>query len=252
MKQIKLINSKITTAIAFACLLSGNVMAEQNNPQQSNQQQKTNEVIGLSSGAIIGTIVAGPLGGMIASIFGVMIADNLNSDKKLETANASLKQKQQQLLVMQQNFEQSKKHALQQIASIDNALQQAVLNENILEIESNIQFKTASYILEKHYQSQLDLIAQTLQKNPKLSIALSGFADRRGDSQFNQALSEQRVLTVKNYLVNIGVKQEQVITNSYGESSLVSTEANFEDDFFDRRVMLKVSDNQAKMIAATQ
>jgi peptidoglycan-associated lipoprotein len=244
---MKLTNTKIRTAIAFTCLLSGSAIAE-----QSSKQEKTNEVIGLSSGAIIGTVIAGPLGGIIASIFGVMIADDLNSDKKLETANNSLEQKDQQLLVMQHNFEQAKERVMVQMASMDNALELAAFKQNAQEMESNIQFKTASYILEEHYKSQLDLIAKTLQKNPKVSITLSGFADKRGDSTFNQALSMQRALTVKNYLVNKNVKEEQIITNSFGESSLVSAGTNFEDDFFDRRVMLKVSDDQAEMTAANQ
>jgi peptidoglycan-associated lipoprotein len=244
---MKLTKTNITTAIAFSCLLSGSAIAE-----QSNKQEKTNEVIGLSSGAIIGTVIAGPLGGIIASIFGVMIADDLNSDKRLETAKHSLEQKDQQLLVMQQNFEQAKERAMVQMASMDNALELAAFKQSVPEIESNIQFKTASYVLEEHYKPQLDLIAKTLQKNPKVSITLSGFADKRGDSTFNQALSEQRALTVKNYLVNKDVKEEQVITNSFGESSLVSAGTNFEDDFFDRRVMLKVSDDQTEMTAANQ
>lgn len=244
---MKLTNTKITTAIAFTCLLSGSAIAE-----QSSKEEKTNEVIGLSSGAIIGTVIAGPLGGIIAGIFGVMIADDVNSDKRLETANKSLEQKDQQLYVMQQNFEQAKERALIQITSMDNALEQAAFKQSPLEIESNIQFKTASYILEEHYKSQLNLIAQTLQKNPKLKITLSGFADKRGDSTFNQALSEQRALTVKNHLIKNGVKEEQVLTNSFGESSLVSAGANFEDDFFDRRVMLKVSDDQTDITAANQ
>ena len=244
---MKLTNTKIRTAIAFTCLLSGSALAE-----QSNKQEKTNEVIGLSSGAIIGTVIAGPLGGIIASIFGVMIADDLNSDKRLETAKHSLEQKDQQLLVMQQNFEQVKERAMVQMASMDNALELAAFKHSAPEMESNIQFKTASYILEEHYKSQLDLIAKTLQKNPNVSITLSGFADKRGDSTFNQALSMQRALTVRNYLVNKNVKEEQIITHSFGESSLVSAGTNFEDDFFDRRVMLKVSDDQAEMTAANQ
>jgi sortase system peptidoglycan-associated protein len=245
MKQMKLTNTKITTAIAFTCLLSGNVMAE-----QRSKEEKTNEVIGLSSGVIIGTAIAGPLGGIIAGVFGVMLAEDINSDKKLQTAKNSLQQKDQQLFVMQQNFEQAKKRAMVQIASMDSALEKATFTQNVPEIESNIQFKTASYVLEEHYKSQLDLIALTLQKKPTLTITLSGFADKRGDSTFNQALSEQRALTVKKYLINMNVSKEQVITNSFGESSLVSAGENFEDDFFDRRVMLKVSDDQTEMTAA--
>jgi peptidoglycan-associated lipoprotein len=48
------------------------------------------------------------------------------------------------------------------------------------------------------------------------------------------------------------VKEAQVITYSFGESSLVSAGIHFEDDFFDRRVMLKVSDDQVEMTAANQ
>jgi len=244
---MKLTITKITASIAFACLLSSSAIAE-----QRSQQQKTNEVIGLSTGAIIGTAIAGPIGGIIASILGVMIAEDVNADKKLETSNTALKQKDQQLFVMQQNFEQVKKRAMVQIASMDSALEQARFNYSIPEIESNIQFKTASYVLEAHYKSQLDLIAKTLQKNPTLSITLSGFADKRGNSTFNQVLSEQRALTVKNYLMDNNVNEEQVITISFGETALVSAGVNFEDDFFDRRVMLKVSDEQTEMTAANQ
>ena len=252
MKQMKTTKSAITTAIALTCLLSGSAMAE-----QRSKEEKTNEVIGLSSGVIMGTAIAGPIGGIIAGILGVMIADDVNSDKKLETANRSLEQKDQQLFVMQQNFEQAKKRATVQIASMDNALEQAAFKQDLfkkgmLEIESNIQFKTASHILEEHYKSQLDLIAQSLQKNPTLNITLSGFADKRGDSTFNQVLSEQRALTVKNYLMDNNVNEEQVITISFGETALVSAGVNFEDDFFDRRVMLKVSDEQTEMTAANQ
>ena len=234
--------TKITLALTFASILSTSAIAE-----QRSKQEKTNEVIGLSTGVIIGSAIAGPIGGFIAGVFGVMVADDVNSDKKLEIANNALKQKDHQLLVIQQNFEQIKERTMLQIASMDNALEQSVA-----EIESNIQFKTASYNLEEHYKSQLDLIIHTLQKNPKLSITLSGYADKRGDSIFNQALSEQRALTVKTYLLNKGVKPEQVITNSFGESSLVSVGGNFEDDFFDRRVMLKVTGNQMEMTAANQ
>ena len=240
-------NTTITTAIAFTCLLSGSAIAE-----QQNEEEKTNEIIGLSSGLIIGAAIAGPIGAIITGIFGVMLAEDVNSDKRLETVNHSLQQKDQQLFVMQQNLEQAKKRVAVQIASMDSALKQAAYKHRAPEIETNIQFKTASYVLEEHYKSQLDLIVQTLQKNPMLNITLSGFADKRGDTTFNQALSEQRALTVKNYLLDNNVRKEQVITHSFGESSLVSAGKHFEDDFFDRRVMLKVSDDQTEMTAANQ
>jgi len=231
--------TKMTTAIAFTCLLTSSTFV-----QAATKEEKTNEIIGVSSGAIIGTVLAGPLGGFVAAAFGAMIAEDVNSDNRLLQAKQSLVDKDQKLLTLQQNFEQAKERATIQIAAMDQALEQS-----IPEIESNIQFKSGSYALEEHYQSQLDLIANTLLNNPKLSISLSGFADQRGDSTLNQALSEQRTITVKNYLKNKGVKSEQVITHSFGESLLVNAESNYEGDFFDRRVMLKVSNVQSEMAA---
>lgn len=234
--------NKITLALTFCSFLSAGGMAS-----ERTKEEQTNEIIGLSSGAVIGTVIAGPLGGLIASVFGVMIADDVNSDKRLEQVQQTLEQKDQQLLAMQNQFELAKERTMLQIASMDKALEQRVP-----EIESHIQFKTGSYVIEDHYKSQLDLIAKNLQRHPKLTITLSGFADQRGDSTFNQALSEQRALTVKSYLLDNGVNKEQVLTYSFGESDLVSAGAHFEDDFFDRRVMLKVSDTPSAMTAANQ
>ncbi|MFT2089678.1 sortase-associated OmpA-like protein PdsO [Paraglaciecola sp. 2405UD69-4] len=236
------IKTNLTKIAAFTCLLSVSALAE-----ASTKQEKTNELIGIGSGVVIGTAIAGPLGGVVAAIFGGMIADDVNTENRLTQAQQVISEKEQQLLTMEKNFEQAKERANIQIAAMDYALEQ-----RLPEIESNIQFKTGSYALEQHYQSQLDLIANTLLKNPKLKISLSGFADQRGDSTLNQALSEQRTITVKNYLENKGVSKEQVITNAFGESLVVNAESNYEGDFFDRRVMLKISNNQTDMTVANQ
>ncbi|MBR9727748.1 OmpA family protein [Shewanella intestini] len=42
--------------------------------------------------------------------------------------------------------------------------------------------------------------------SPELTLDLTGYADRRGDSGYNQALSEQRLVEVKNYIESQGVR----------------------------------------------
>ncbi|MCF2947460.1 sortase-associated OmpA-like protein PdsO [Paraglaciecola aquimarina] len=239
---MKLSLNKKITAVAITCLLSGSVLAN-----DLREQQKENEMIGLGSGVVVGTLIAGPLGGMVTGIIGLLIAEDVNSDKELKLVKQSLRQTEDELVAATGRFEQAKQVAMVKIASLDRALAQ-----NTPELESNIQFKTGSYVLEDHYKSQLDLVAQTLKQNPKLTVNLSGFADQRGDNDFNQSLSEKRTKAVKSYLLNKSVRKQQVLTNSYGESSLVSAGANFEDDFFDRRVHVKVSDDQSAMTAANQ
>lgn len=232
--------AKSSAALAISLLLSSQALAG-----QSSSEEKNNELVGLGSGVLVGTAIAGPLGGMVAGIFGLLIAEDVNSDKKLATTRRLVEQKDQELLVMQQRYKEADTKANILMATLDKTLEQSTP-----EISTNIQFKTASSELEQHYKNELDLLAASLRKNPKLSVKLSGYADQRGDSEANLALSEQRALSVKNYLIEQGVQESQLLTQSFGESQLVSSGNEVEGNFFDRRVSLQISDNINPMTAA--
>ena len=234
--------TRSATAIALTLALCGHAVAA-----ERSQQEKKNELVGLGSGVLIGTAVAGPLGGIIAGVFGALIAEDVNNDNKLAATSALVKDKDQQLFVLQQRYAEADARAAILMATMDKTLEQ-----KLPEIESSIQFKAASAQLEQHYKTELDLLATTLRKNPSLTVKLSGYADQRGDSDYNQNLSELRALAVKDYLLEQGVLASQMLTQSFGESSLVSTGNQLEDNFFDRRVSLKVSENSQAMTAANQ
>lgn len=239
---MKTIFTRTAAAIALSAILSGHAVAGDTNKAKNHK-----EAIGLGSGILIGTAIGGPLGGMIGGIFGIMVADDVNDKIELTDSQARVSEQQQQLFALQQRYEEADARAAILMATMDRTLEQ-----KLPEIESSIQFKTASAQLEQHYKTELDLLATTLRKNPSLTVKLSGYADQRGDSDYNQNLSELRALAVQNYLLEQGVLAKQVHTQSFGESNLVSTSNHFEDNFFDRRVSLKVSDNDAAMTAANQ
>jgi peptidoglycan-associated lipoprotein len=263
--------NRITLAIAFTSLVSVSGFSvakapsneqitemakntqELKNTDRDSTDLKSNEAqnnaIGLGSGIVFGAVVAGPIGGAIAGIFGLFIADDINDENRLVLTKEELNNKNQELLALQQNYQDSITSANQQIAAMDIAMTQAT-QPVAPTLEANIQFKTASFLVEDHYKSQLDGLASELRKNPGLTIELSGFADQRGESAYNQVLSQQRAKSVKDYLVSQFVNANQVLTQSFGESELVSESDNFEDNFFDRRVLLKVSKKSAEMTAA--
>jgi peptidoglycan-associated lipoprotein len=227
--------------------LTTNTQELKNTGLKNNEAQ--NNAMGLGSGIIVGAVVAGPIGAAIAGIFGLFIADDINDENRLVLTKEELDNKNQELIALQQNYQDSITSANQQIAAMDIAMTQATQPVTPT-LEANIQFKTASFLVEDHYKSQLDGLASELRKNPGLTIELSGFADQRGDSAYNQVLSQQRAKSVKDYLVSQFVNANQVLTQSFGESELVSESDNFEDNFFDRRVLLKVSKKSAEMTAA--
>ena len=61
-----------------------------------------------------------------------------------------------------------------------------------------------------------------LQVQPDARLTLTGHADPRGGDKYNQALSERRVGSVKNFLVGQGVPESAIDTKAVGDSQPLS------------------------------
>jgi peptidoglycan-associated lipoprotein len=198
--------------------------------------EKTNEIIGFSSGAIAGAAVGGPLGAIVGGIFGILISDDVNDKSRLENANStiaqadqSLKQQQQSIIALQTDIQKMQHQQMTQLASFDDQSNDTWLNQ-ISHFETNLQFKTASFLVEDIYKSQLNSLASILLNYPQLKVKVSGFADNRGDYQYNKNLSEQRAQAVKDYLVNNHVKPTQISISGEGETTVSAIKTNLVDN----------------------
>ena len=63
----------------------------------------------------------------------------------------------------------------------------------------------------------LDWKARLLLANPSMTLRISGHADDRGSDEYNLALGNRRAAAAKRYLVNKGVAEGRITTDSYGE-----------------------------------
>jgi len=68
--------------------------------------------------------------------------------------------------------------------------------------------------------------AEWLKKNPKISIQIEGHCDSRGTIEYNLALGEKRAITVKKYIMALGVKKERLSVISYGKERPLVKEDN--------------------------
>ncbi|MBU2591489.1 MAG: peptidoglycan-associated lipoprotein Pal [Nitrospinae bacterium] len=59
--------------------------------------------------------------------------------------------------------------------------------------------------------------AEWMVKNPGANVLVEGHCDDRGTTEYNLALGERRALSVKAYLVTLGIKADRIYTISYGE-----------------------------------
>ena len=99
--------------------------------------------------------------------------------------------------------------------------------EGLPSIDLEINFSIDSAKLEPSSLDTLRKLGQAL-KSAELTSAsflVAGHTDARGTSEHNQALSDQRARTVKEYLVsNLGINPDRLLAVGYGREQLKNSE----------------------------
>jgi outer membrane protein OmpA-like peptidoglycan-associated protein len=101
-------------------------------------------------------------------------------------------------------------------------------------------FEQSQYRLLPQSYGQLDKLANTLLKYPRLSIEVAGHTDNVGDPRLNQALSEQRAQVVTHYLERKGVAEGRIKARGYGGSRPVAPNTTEPERARNRRVEFTV------------
>ena len=71
--------------------------------------------------------------------------------------------------------------------------------------------------IKPEYRPILERKAAWLKAHPEYKVRIEGHCDERGTAEYNVALGEKRALSVKDYLVALGVPAKRISTISYGE-----------------------------------
>ena len=102
----------------------------------------------------------------------------------------------------------------------------------------NVQFDTGKADLKPEAMAQLDIVGQVLTKWPELRIEIGGHTDSRGSAKLNQKLSEQRVKSVLDYMLQKfpTLKPEQYTIKGYGASKPLVPNSSPEAMALNRRV----------------
>ena len=104
-------------------------------------------------------------------------------------------------------------------------------------------FHQRSAVISPESYPELNSVADMLHSNPNMVIQLEGHTDTRGDKNLNLKLSEDRVESVKNYLVRRGVSKSRIKLKAYGGSQPLSTENTEEAHKLNRRVEVRIIEN---------
>ena len=163
------------------------------------------------------------------------------------------------LSAAQADAEQSRLAAQQanltaQQAETDKAAMRAKLSEQLNSIlqtrdsarglivsMSDVLFDTGKYSLKPGAREKLAKVAGILLAYPGLNIEVGGYTDNVGGDAMNQALSENRAGSVRDYLVQQGVATSSVSAKGFGNTLPVASNDNSAGRQQNRRVELLVS-----------
>lgn len=198
------------------------------------------ETIGVGVGAVIGAIAGGPVGFIVGAAFGGKLGDEFHQK---DTEVTSLSQTLVGSKVKITELESSVDALNGDIDALGGDLQRmrAISRPELLTlmqagIEMDLLFRTDEYVLGISTDSRLRELAASLSTMPDVFVKLDGFADERGNAEYNQKLSARRAAHVRDILVSNGIEESRIKLAAHGESPAIDD--NVDSFAFERKVSL--------------
>jgi outer membrane protein OmpA-like peptidoglycan-associated protein len=105
---------------------------------------------------------------------------------------------------------------------------------------SDITFDTAQSDVKGSFYQTLNAVAEVLVEFKKTTITVAGHADSRGADSYNMDLSQQRALSVSNYLASQGVNPARLNAIGYGETRPIADNSTAAGQAANRRVEITI------------
>lgn len=223
------------------------------------------EAAGVLGGMAVGTAIGGPPGTILGGLIGGLIGDGYAARKRSLDLQSNLYESQLQLAALREEAETVKREyrlATQRAGrqSEDGVRLLPTATAGALATagpaccsgaSTTIHFKSGSSDIQAHYRDQLESLASLSRLMPEARIEITGYADRRGDAGYNLALSRERSQAVKDFFAAMGIQNSSIKTIAYGESRPLQAEQSIENDFFDRRVLIRLTAPGSQMLSSS-
>lgn len=108
-----------------------------------------------------------------------------------------------------------------------------IVLKHVLFVQSKAELLSESYV-------ELDRLVATLNQNPNVTIEVSGHTDNQGSRDLNLALSKERAIKVKDYLVSKGIDPKRISVIGYGPDRPISPNDTEVNRRLNRRVEFEI------------
>lgn len=193
--------------------------------------------------AVAGAVLAGPIGYLAGGLTGAWLANNIDKADERDRSVAELTETRREL----ESLATDLAHADAETEGLENALR---VSQHSMDryrrlasqyVTFELLFRTGESSLTADGDARLGQLAVFLAEQPEIDVMLSGYADPRGDDEFNLELSEQRVRTVADTLQANGVRPERITINAHGDRQSSAVDGDLDAYALERRVTIELS-----------
>jgi len=221
MEKPILIAGALTTALALAsCQTTTDPLT--GNPQKNNTA--TGAALGALTGAVAGLLIAKDKSGddqrksaLIGAGIGALVGGGIGN---------YMDQQEQELRQQLQNTG----------VSVSRAGNQIILN-----MPGNITFASGSADLNANFFGVLNAVSVVLRKYNQTLLDIDGHTDSTGDFNRNQVLSEQRAVSVGQYLNQQGIDARRLLIVGFGQTRPIADNSTDFGRQQNRRVEIRIT-----------
>lgn len=214
-------------------------------PSQAAGKSSRQENIGVGSGAVVGALAGGPVGLVIGAALGAKIGYTMHQkNERIDQLQGSVDVSEQAVANLESNIDTLSS----EIERLQNVARPELVSLLQAGIAMDLLFRTDEAVLVEVTGDRLAQLAQTIVAMPDIHIKLDGFADTRGDAEYNLALSERRVEFIRDQFVAAGVDPSRINVSAHGESP--AQDESLDSYALERKVSVRLFINERQPVAS--
>jgi outer membrane protein OmpA-like peptidoglycan-associated protein len=214
-------------------------------PSQAAGKSSRQENIGVGSGAVVGALAGGPVGLVIGAALGAKIGDTMHQkNERIDYLQGSVDESEQAVANLKGNID-TLSNEIERLQTVARPELVSLLQAGIA---MDLLFRTDEAVLVDVTGDRLAQLAQTIVDMPDIHIKLDGFADARGDAEYNLALSERRVEFIRDQFVAAGVDPSRINVSAHGESP--AQDESLDSYALERKVSVRLFINERQSMAS--
>ena len=204
-------------------------------PSQAAGKSSRQETIGVGSGAVVGALAGGPVGLVVGAALGAKIGYTMHQkNERIDSLQESVNSSNQAVASLKDNIDTLSG----EIERLQNVARPELVSLLQAGIAMDLLFRTDEAVLADVTGDHLEQLAESLVDMPDIHINLDGFADTRGDADYNLALSERRVEFIRDQFVAAGVDPSRINVTAHGEST--AQDESLDSYALERKVSVKL------------